>query len=105
VQGGGLQLLSQGIGDLGEIFVQGRGGGSVAVDVGSGSVSAVRPFAEGSVAGVEFGLPLSVVASTSEDFIAIDDGDGFAQMPAPGFSVPFAEEFVGFLPAGSLSKD
>jgi hypothetical protein len=105
VQGGGLQRLSQGIGDLGEIFVQGRGGGSVAVDVGSGFVSAVRPFAEGSVAGVEFDLPLSVVAPTSEDFITIDDGDGFAQMPAPGFSVPSAEEFVGFLPAGSLSKD
>jgi hypothetical protein len=63
-------------------------------------VSAVRPFVEGSVAGVESGLPLSIVASTSEDFIAIDDGDGFAQMLAPGFSVPFAE-FFGFLPAGS----
>lgn len=50
----------------------------------------------------ESGLSLSVVASTSEDFIA---SDGSSQMPAPGFSVPFAEEFFGFLPAGSLSKD
>jgi hypothetical protein len=40
-----------------------------------------------------------------EDFIAIDDGDGLAQMLALGFSVPFAEEFFGFLPVGSLSKD
>jgi hypothetical protein len=93
---------------LGEIFVQGRGGGSTgskAVDFGSGSVSAVRPFAEGSIARVESGLPLFVIASTSEDFITIDEGDGFAQMLAPGFSVPFVEEFFGFLPAGSLSKD
>ncbi|KAE8099823.1 hypothetical protein FH972_017776 [Carpinus fangiana] len=44
-------LESQGVGDLGELFVQGRGGDSVAIDIGSGFVSAGRPFAEGSVAG------------------------------------------------------
>jgi hypothetical protein len=42
---------------------------------------------------------------TSEDSMAIVAGDGFSQMPAPSFSVSFAEEFFGFLPAGSLSKD
>jgi hypothetical protein len=77
----------------------------VADDVGSGSVSVVWPFVEGSIVGVESGLPLSVIALTSEDFITIDDSDGSTQIPAPSFSVPFAEEFVGFLPAGSPSKD
>jgi hypothetical protein len=31
--------------------------------------------------------------------------DTVIQTPASGFSVPFVEEFFGFLPAGSLSKD
>jgi hypothetical protein len=52
----------------------------------------------------ESGFPPSVVAPTLEDFIAIDAGDGSSQTPASGFSVPFAEEFFGFLLAGSLSK-
>jgi hypothetical protein len=56
-------------------------------------------------AGEESGLPLFVVAPTSEDSMAIVAGDGFSQMSAPGSLVPFAEEFFGFLPAGSLSKD
>ena len=98
-------LESQGVGDLGEFFVQGRGGDSEAVNIGSVFVSMVRPFAEGSIAREEFGLPLFVVAPTSEDFIAIDASDGSSQMPAPDFSIPFAEEFFGFFPVGSLSKD
>jgi hypothetical protein len=81
---------------LGEIFVQGRGGGSVAIDVGSGSVSAVRPFTEGSIARVESGLPLSVIALTSENFIAIDDGNGSAQMPALAFQSPLWRSLLGF---------
>jgi hypothetical protein len=32
-------------------------------------------------------------------------GDGSPQMTGPGFSVPFAEEFLDFLPIGALSKD
>ena len=31
--------------------------------------------------------------------------NGSSQMSVPGFSIPFAEEFFGFLPACSLSKD
>jgi hypothetical protein len=34
-----------------------------------------------------------------------DAGDGSSQMLRPGFSVSFAEEFLDFLPAGSLGKD
>jgi hypothetical protein len=34
-----------------------------------------------------------------------DAGDGSFQMSGPGFSVPSAEEFLEFLPAGSMSKD
>jgi hypothetical protein len=97
-------LETQGDGDSGDTSVQGRDGGSAvpdppplfsdtgleAVDVGAGE---------------ESGLPLSVVAPTSEDSMAIVAGDGFSQMPAPSFSVSFAEEFFGFLPTGSLSKD
>jgi hypothetical protein len=51
-------LESQGVGDLGEFFVQGRGGDSEAIDVGAGFVSAVWPFAKGSVTREESGLPL-----------------------------------------------
>jgi hypothetical protein len=34
-----------------------------------------------------------------------DASDGSSQMSGTGFSVPFAEEFLEFLPAGSLGKD
>jgi hypothetical protein len=98
-------MLISDVGDLGEFSVQVRGGVSEAIDVGSCVVSAGRPCAEGYVAGEESGLPLSVVASTSEELIAIDAGDGFSHKLAPGFSVPVTEEFLGFLPAGSMSKD
>ena len=98
-------LESQGVGDLGELFVQRRGGDLEAVNVGAGFVSAGWPSADGFVVGLESGLPLSVVAPTSEEFIAINAGDGFSQMPALGFSVPFVEEFFGFLPVDSMRKD
>jgi hypothetical protein len=74
-------LESQGIGDLGEY--------SEAVNVGSGFVSTAWPFAEGSIAGEESGLPLSIVMPTSEDFITIDASNESSQMSAPGFSILF----------------
>jgi hypothetical protein len=37
--------------------------------------------------------------------VVIPAGDGSSQRSGPGFSVPSAEEFLDFLPAGSLSKD
>jgi hypothetical protein len=46
----------------------------------------------------ESALPLTVAAPP-------DASDGSSQMSGTGFSVPFAEEFLEFLPAGSLGKD
>jgi hypothetical protein len=46
----------------------------------------------------EADLTLTVVASPDAD-------DGSSKMSGPGLSVPFAEEFLDFLPAGSLGKD
>jgi hypothetical protein len=46
----------------------------------------------------EADLTLTIVASP-------DAGDGSSQMSGPGLSVPFAEEFLDFLPAGSLGKE
>jgi hypothetical protein len=63
-----------------------------------GSASGVEPTLLAVILAEESGLPLSVV-------VPIDASDGSSQMPAPGFSVPIADEFFGFLPAGSLSKD
>jgi hypothetical protein len=63
-----------------------------------GFASKAKPTPLAVISAEESGLPLSVI-------VPIDAGDGSSQMPAPGFSVPFAEEFFGFLPEGSMSKD
>jgi hypothetical protein len=63
-----------------------------------GSISESAPTPLAVISAEESGLPLSAV-------VPIDADDGSSQLPAPGFSVPFAEELFGFLPAGSLSKD
>jgi hypothetical protein len=95
----GLELLSLPVVEscLGELYV-----GRSAVE---GSASGVEPTPLAVIPAEESGFPLSVVAPTSEDFIAFDAGDGSSQMSAPSFSVPFAKEFFGFLPVGSLSRD
>jgi hypothetical protein len=54
-------------------------------------------------------LPVEQDPAEESDLITVvappDDGDGSSQMSRPGFSVPFAEEFLEFLPAGSLNMD
>jgi hypothetical protein len=82
---------------LGESFVE--------RSADEGFASGVEPTPLAVIPAKEPGFPPFVVAPTSEDFITIDAGDGSSQTLAFGFSVPFAEEFFGFLPAGSLSKD
>jgi hypothetical protein len=54
--------------------------------------------------------PLAVIPSEESDVTLTvvappDAGDGSPQLTGPGFSVPSAEEFLDFLPTGSLSKD
>jgi hypothetical protein len=57
--------------------------------------SFIGPSAVVGYASVAEPTPLAVIPA----------GDGSSQRSGPGFSVPSAEEFLEFLPAGSLSKD
>jgi hypothetical protein len=63
-----------------------------------GTVSGSEPSPLAVISAEESGFPFSAV-------VPIDAGNGSSQLPAPGFSVPSAEELFGFLPAGSMSKD
>jgi hypothetical protein len=81
------------------------GESSVERSADEGFALGVEPTPLAVIPAEESGFPPCIVVPTSEDFIAIDAGDGSSQMPAFGFLVPFAEEFFGFLSAGSLSKD
>jgi hypothetical protein len=63
-----------------------------------GTESGSEPIPLAMISAEESGCPFSAV-------VPIDAGDGSSQLPAPGFSVPSAEELFGFLPAGSMSKD
>jgi hypothetical protein len=101
----GLEPL--GFEDPGDSSVQGIGSVPVSVELaGEKTLALVTPPVEqdqGMAAGhplpaEESDLALTVVAPP-------DAGDGSSQMSGPGFSVPSAEEFLEFLPAGSMSKD
>jgi hypothetical protein len=101
----GLEPL--GFEDPGDSSVQGIGSAPVPVELtGEKTLALVSPPVEQdpgkadghSLPAEESDLTLTVVAPP-------DAGDGSSQMSGPGFSVPSAEEFLEFLPAGSLSKD
>jgi hypothetical protein len=91
----GLEPL--GFEDPGDSSVQGIGSVPVPVELaGEKTLALVYP-------------PVEQDPAEESDLITVvappDAGDGSFQMPRPGFSVPSAEEFIEFLPAGSLNKD
>jgi hypothetical protein len=72
--------------------------------------SFIGPLAVEGYASVAEPTPLAVIPEEESALILTVPeppvaGDGSPQMTGPGFSVPFAEEFLEFLPTGSLSKD
>jgi hypothetical protein len=79
--------------------------------VGDNSAQREGSNGEPPAVGLELSLvPLAVIPAEESDLTRTvvappDAGDGSFQRLGPGFSVPSAEEFLDFLPAGSLSKD
>jgi hypothetical protein len=72
--------------------------------------SFIGPSAVEGYASVVELTPLAVIPAEESDLTLTavappDAGDGSSQLSGPGFSVPSAEEFLEFLPAGSLSND
>jgi hypothetical protein len=61
-----------------------------------GSASGAEPTSLAVIPAEESGFPLSVVALTSEDFIAIDAGDGSSQMPPLAFRYPLRRSSLDF---------
>jgi hypothetical protein len=98
----GLQVMQ--IGDVVNGYTQGAASEPKWVSVPESPLHTVGLELEGTVSGSE-PTPLAVISAEESGFVPFDAGDGSSQLPAPGFSVPSAEELFGFLPAGSLSKD
>jgi hypothetical protein len=98
----GLQVLQ--IGDVVNGYTQGAASEPKWVSVPESPLHTAGLELEGTVSGSE-PTPLAVISVEESGFVPFDAGDGSSQLPAPGFSVPSAEELFGFLPAGSLSKD
>jgi hypothetical protein len=79
--------------------------------VGDNSAQREGSNGEPPAVGLELSLvPLAVIPAEESNLTLTvvappDAGDGSFQRLGPGFSVPSAEEFLDFLPAGSLSKD
>jgi hypothetical protein len=73
-------------------------------------VSFIGPSAVEGYASVAELTPLAVIPAEESDLTLTavappDAGDGSSQLSEPGFSIPSTEEFLEFLPAGSLSND
>jgi hypothetical protein len=98
----GLQVMQ--IGDVVNRYTQGAASEPKWVSVPESPLHTAGLELEGTVSGSEL-TPLAVISAEESGFVPFDAGDGSSQLPAPGFSVPSAEELFGFLPAGSLSKD
>jgi hypothetical protein len=101
----GLEPL--GFEDPGNSSVQGIGSVPVSVELaGEKTLALVTPPVEQDP-GMADGHPLPAEESDLALTVVAppDAGDGSSQRSGPGFSVPSAEEFLEFLPAGSMSKD
>jgi hypothetical protein len=105
VSDAGLEPL--GFEDLGDSSVQGIGSVPVSVELAGENTLALVTTPVEQDPGMADGHPLSAEESDLALTVVAppDAGDGSSQMSGPGFSIPSAEEFLEFLPAGSMSKD